>query len=150
MSRTFLIALCLVVAVLQVSIWRAVELRNTPAQQLAQRSAQVAGKVTAASPQLLDGRSRYVVEYGYQVSNKGYKGDEYLSLRQPDLPKVGQSLTVYYDSQQPDFSSLTDPRLTVHRLATMKLMILGFGAFTYAFVFVVWSNSKRVEPAPQG
>ena len=108
-----------------------------------QHGGRAPGKIVKASPELLDGRSRYLIVYEYQVAGREYQGEETMSLRQTGLPQAGQAAEVFYDAAHPDFSTLLDPRLTVHRLATMKLVILGFGAFTYAFVWVIWKSSTN-------
>lgn len=146
MNRPALVLLCLAVAALQMALWWAAESRDVPARQMASRLGQAQGQVTAGAGELLDGRSRYVVRFRYEAEGQSLEGVEYLSLRQKQLPQAGQAVTVYFDRQTPDFSSLSDPRLTLHRIATMKVLIVGFGIFTYAFIGAIWKASSGSNP----
>ena len=143
MSRPLLAVLFVIVTTFQIVLWMAAESRNVPAIQMVQRLGTTQGKVTSGAGELLDGRTRYVVRFEYEVNQQRLEGEEHLSLRQKTLPQPKDQVTVFYDTQTPKYSSLTDPRLAVNRIATMKILILGFGAFTYAFILVVWKSSGK-------
>lgn len=143
MSRPLLVILFVIVTTFQIVLWMAAESRNVPAIQMVQRLGKTQGKVKSGAGELLDGRTRYVVRFEYEVNQEKLEGEEHLSLRQKKLPQPNDSVDVFYDTQTPKYSSLTDPRLAVNRIATMKILILGFGAFTYAFIFVVWKSSGK-------
>ena len=145
MSKSALVLLCLAVAVLQTFIWRAAEVRDSMAQHMAQVAQSCQGKVTLAEGKLLEGKSRYVVGYEFAAATGNFAGEEYFSLRQSqaELPHKGETITVFYDPADPKWNTLTDPRLIVDRVANFKLLTLAFGAFTYAFIYVIWRGDTK-------
>jgi hypothetical protein len=145
MYRILIAGLCVLVAAIQIGIWVAAERRNDFAQRLARIGKQAPGQVTKADAQIINGRSNYVVNYTFQADGRELDGEELLSLRQPDRPKAGANVTVYYDPQDVELNTISDPRIAINRLATMKMMTLGFGAFTYAFLWVIWKSNKQEE-----
>lgn len=154
MPKSLLILLCLCVAALQSVIWHAAEVRNAAAQQLAGVARSVQGKVTLGEGKLVDGKSRYVVRYEFPLAGGQGTGEEYLSMRQAVVPKAGEEITVFYNPSDPTQNTLTDPRVLMNRTATLKMLVLGFGAFTYAFIYVIWKGqsqtiSDQVSPPGQ-
>jgi len=143
MPKPLLGLLCVVVALLQIFIWRAAEVRNEAAQRLARVAQPVEGKVTVGEGQIVDGKSRYVVRYQFETPTGLREGEEYLSMRQSLVPQKGEKISVFYDPSDPEWNTITDPRVVVNRVATLKLLTLGFGAFTYAFIYVIWKNQSR-------
>jgi len=139
-SRLSLILLFGAVTAIQVAIFYAAEGRNQAAQRLARVAVRVQGSVTSAEGKIVEGKSRYAVSYRFETPKGASQGEEYFSMRQAQVPQKGESIAVFYDPQQPEVSTLTDPKVVVSRAATLKLLTLGFGAFTYAFIYVIWKN----------
>ncbi|MBS2035816.1 DUF3592 domain-containing protein [bacterium] len=146
MPKPLLALLCVIVALIQIGIFQAAQVRDNLAQHMQQVARPCQGKVIKGEGQLVDGKSRYVVGYEFQISGKSYSSEEYFSMRQDDVPQKGQEITVFYDPADPNLSTLTDPKVVVNRVATLKLLTLGFGAFTYAFIYVIWRNSSANKP----
>lgn len=146
MSKPLLILLCVVVAVLQFAIFKAAQVRDNLAQHMQQVAQSCQGKVVKGEGEIIDGKSRYVVGYEFQVASKSFHGEEYFSMRQETVPQKGEAITVFYEPEEPSHSSLTDPKVVVNRIATLKLLTLGFGAFTYSFIYVIWRNSSGNKP----
>lgn len=145
MYRLLIAGLCILVAAIQIGIWVAAERRNDFAQRLARVGKQAPGQVTKADSQIINGRSSYVVNYSFTADGRKLAGEELLSLRQPDRPKAGANVTVFYDPQDVELNTISDPRIAINRLATMKMMTIGFGVFTYAFLWVIWKSNKEEE-----
>lgn len=151
MYRLLLIMVAVLVAVIQIAVWTAAERRSDFAARLAQRGRTTTATVTAADGKIVDGRSQYVVDYEFQLDSRTLSGEESLSLRQPDLPKKGSSIQVYYDPEHPEMSTIQNPEISMQRLATMKLLTLGFGVFTYAFLWITWvSHKNELKEQQQG
>lgn len=146
MSRAVLLILVVAVAVVQVLLWRATDTRSQPAIRFAQVARKTTAEVTRAQGELRDGKSRFVVRFRFTAEGKQVEGEEFLSMRQNVLPQAGEKMDAYYDPQDPSWNTLTDPNLTVNRLATFRLLTLGFGAFTYSFIWVIWKNSSGNKP----
>ena len=145
MPRSLLVVLCLAVTLLQFAIWKAAEGRSKAAQQLARVARSIQGVVSLGEGQIVEGKSRYVVRYQFETPKGKFEGEEYLSMRQEVVPEKGEDITVFYDPSDPQWNTLTDPRVIVNRAATLKLLTLGFGAFTYAFIYVIWKNQSKSE-----
>lgn len=146
MPKPFLALLCVIVALIQIGIFRAAQMRDQLAQHMQQVALSCQGKVIKGQGEIVEGKSRYVVGYQFDVSGKAYSSEEYFSMRQEEVPQKGESITVFYDPSDPQQSTLTDPKVVVNRVATLKLLTLGFGAFTYAFIYVIWRNSSANKP----
>ena len=146
MSKPLLALLCVVVAVLQIAIFNAAQVRSNLALHMQQVAQSCQGKVVKGEGEIIEGKSRYVVGYEFSLSGKSFTGEEYFSMRQEEVPQKGQTITVFYDPGDPVQSTLTDPRVVVNRVATLKLLTLGFGAFTYSFIYVIWRNSSGNKP----
>jgi hypothetical protein len=138
-----MVAMVVMVTAVQVAIWSAVQLRGEAASQLAQVAQKGEAEVLSAEGKVLEGKSRYVVRYRFDSGGKAVEGEEHFSMRQPKLPQQGQKITVFFDPKQPDWNTLTDPRLAASRMATAKLWTLGFSAFTYAFLYVIWKGRPK-------
>jgi hypothetical protein len=143
MPKSLFALLCGAVALLQLAIWKAAEARDQDARRLAEVATSVQGKVTLGEGQIIEGKSRYVVRYQFETAGGVRDGEEYFSMRQSLVPQKGEAITIFYDPSDPEWNTLTDPRVVVHRVATLKLLTLGFGAFTYAFIYVIWKNQKK-------
>ncbi|MFN8606413.1 MAG: DUF3592 domain-containing protein [Vulcanimicrobiota bacterium] len=146
MPKPLLALLCVIVAVIQILIFQAAQMRDNLAQHMQQVAQSCQGKVIKGEGELVDGKSRYVVGYQFEISGKPYSSEEYFSMRQEEVPQKGQTITVFYDPADPQVSTLTDPKVVVNRVATLKMLTLGFGAFTYAFIYVIWRNSSGNNP----
>jgi hypothetical protein len=146
MPKPLLALLCVVVAAIQFGIFHAAQVRDQLAQHMQQVARSCQGKVIKGEGEIVEGKSRYVVGYQFEVSGKPYSSEEYFSMRQEEVPQKGENITVFYDPGDPQQSTLTDPKVVVNRIATLKLLTLGFGAFTYAFIYVVWRNSSANKP----
>jgi hypothetical protein len=142
MSKLPTVLLCLVVTVLQLILWNATERRSQVARRLA-GGGQASGVVTRAAGEIVSGRSQFVVRYEFAAPTGKVQGEEFLSMRQAQQLKSGDKVNVYYDAAEPELNTLSNPREVLQRMATMKLLTLGFGAFTYAFVYVIWRSSRR-------
>lgn len=130
---------------LQGVTWQAAEVRSQAARQLAGVAQEAQGKVILGEGQLVDGKSRYVVRYEFSTPRGLATGEEYFSMRQAEVPRAGDPIAVFYNPQDPSQSTLTDPRLLMNRTATLKMLVLGFGAFTYAFIYVIWRGQRESE-----
>lgn len=146
MSKPLLALLCVVVAALQIAIFNAAQVRSNLALHMQQVAQSCQGKVMKGEGQIIEGKSRYVVGYEFDLSGKSFTGEEYFSMRQEEVPQKGQAIKVFYDPGDPTQNTLTDPRVVVNRVATLKLLTLGFGAFTYSFIYVIWRNSAGNKP----
>jgi len=146
MPKPLLALLCVVVAVIQVAIFRASQVRSVLAQHMMDVAKSCQGKVTKGEGEIVEGKSRYVVDYAFAVGGGNFSGEEYFSMRQDEVPQKGEAITVFYDPADPTQSTLTDPKVVVNRVATLKLLTLGFGAFTYSFIYVIWRNSAANKP----
>ena len=142
MSKPLLALLCVAVAVIQIAVFRASQVRSDLAQHMMDVAKPCQGKVTKGEGEIIEGKSRYVVDYQFAVAGADYTGAEYFSMRQDEVPQKGETITIFYDPADPTLSTLTDPKLMVNRVATLKLLTLGFGAFTYSFIYVIWRNSS--------
>lgn len=140
MPRPLMVILLVLVAAVQVGIWSAVQMRSEAALQLAKVAKQSQAQVVSAQGQVIEGKSRYVVRYRFDTGGKAVEGEEHFSMRQTELPQMGQTMTVFFDPNQPDWNTLTDPSLAARRMATAKIWTLGFSAFTYAFLYVIWKG----------
>lgn len=146
MPKPLLALLCVAVAVIQFAIFRASQVRSNLAQHMMDVARSCQGKVTKGEGEIIEGKSRYVVDYHFAVAGADYTGKEYFSMRQDEVPQKGEAITVFYDPADPSQSTLTDPKVVVNRVATLKLLTLGFGAFTYSFIYVIWRNSAANKP----
>ena len=146
MPKSLLALLCVVVAVIQIAIFRAAQVRSDMALHMQQVAKSCQGRVIKGEGEMIEGKSRYVVGYEFETSGAKHQSEEYFSMRQAEVPQKGQDITVFYDPGDPDQSTLTDPKVVVNRVATFQLLTLGFGAFTYAFIYVIWRNSSANKP----
>lgn len=131
---------------LQLFLWNIATRQEGAARRLLDTGGQAQAQVSGAEGRIIQGKSQYVVSYHFQAEGRPYQVDERLSLRQPDLPQAGQTVPVFYDRTDPSFSSLTDPRLTVHRIATLKMLTIGFGVFSYVFIWLAWRSRAQETP----
>jgi len=142
MPKSLLALLCVVVAVIQFAIFQAAQVRSNLAQHMQEVAQPCQGKVVKGEGEIIEGKSRYVVGYEFTVAGKSFQNEEYFSMRQEQVPQKGQTITVFFDPADPAQSTLTDPKVVVNRVATFKLLTLGFAAFTYSFIYVIWRNSS--------
>lgn len=146
MPKPLLALLCVAVAFIQIAIFRASQVRSVLAQHMMEVARSCQGQVTKGEGEIVEGKSRYVVDYQFAIAGADYTGKEYFSMRQDKVPQKGEPITVFYDPADPVQSTLTDPKVVVNRVATLKLLTLGFGVFTYSFIFVIWRNSSANKP----
>lgn len=146
MPKSLLALLCVAVAAIQFAIFHAAQVRSNLAQHMQQVAQPCQGKVVKGEGEIIEGKSRYVVGYEFQVAGKSYQSEEYFSMRQEQVPQKGEAITVFFDPSDPAQNTLTDPKIVVNRVATLKLLTLGFGAFTYSFIYVIWRNSSNNKP----
>jgi hypothetical protein len=146
MPKSLLVLLCVAVAAIQIAIFHAAQVRSNLAQHMQDVAQPCQGKVVKGEGEIIEGKSRYVVGYEFSVAGKSFQSEEYFSMRQEQVPQKGEAITVFFDPADPAQSTLTDPKVVVNRVATLKLLTLGFGAFTYSFIFVIWRNSSGNKP----
>ncbi len=146
MSKSLLALLCLAVAAIQIAIFQAAQVRSNLALHMQQVARSCQGKVVKGEGEIIEGKSRYVVGYEFNVAEKSFHSEEYFSMRQEQVPQKGEAITVFFDPADPTQSTLTDPKVIVNRVATLKLLTLAFGAFTYSFIYVIWRNSSNNKP----
>ena len=146
MPKPLLALLCVAVAAIQIAIFHAAQVRSDLAMHMQQVAQSCQGKVVKGEGEIIEGKSRYVVGYDFSVADKNYHSEEYFSMRQEQVPQKGEAITVFFDPADPAQSTLTDPKVIVNRVATLKLLTLAFGAFTYSFIFVIWRNSSNNKP----
>ncbi|MBX3168427.1 MAG: DUF3592 domain-containing protein [Candidatus Eremiobacteraeota bacterium] len=147
MPKSLLALLCVAVAAIQIAIFHAAQKSDQLAQHMQQVAQPCQGKVMKGEGEIIEGKSRYVVGYEFTVAGKSFHSEEYFSMRQQQVPQKGEAITVFFDPADPNNSTLTDPKVVVHRVATLKLLTLGFGAFTYSFIYVIWRNSSGSKKA---
>lgn len=146
MPKSLLVLLCVAVAAIQIALFHASQVRSNLAQHMQRVAQPCQGKVVKGEGEIIEGKSRYVVGYEFSVDGKSFQSEEYFSMRQEKVPQKGEAITVFFDPADPAQSTLTDPKVVVNRVATFKLLTLGFGAFTYSFIFVIWRNSSGNKP----
>lgn len=142
MPKSLVVLLCITIAAIQIAIFHAAQVRSDLAEHMQQVAQPCQGKVVKGEGQIIEGKSRYVVGYEFAVAGKSFQSHEYFSMRQEKVPQKGEAITVFFDPSDPEQSTLTDPKVVVNRVATLKLLTLGFGVFTYSFIYVIWRNSK--------
>jgi hypothetical protein len=106
---------------------------------LAERGVSTKGVVDATEPD-----NHRLVRYSFTVGQRSYSDSDQVGDGNPDFEnlRVGDRVTVFYDSQSPSVSGLGDPR---RRLANEELTV-GAVAILFPTFLVVLLYAKGVLP----